>query len=345
MVTHVDIAKHCDVSKSAVSKVLQNPENPEFAPETRQLILDAAKELHYVPNALAAGLRTGKTATISFISVFNITELQDIFAIEANDLGYSLQLQLSPSPDLKDINKAFSAVLCAKPSGIIWLPGWGSHDIDHPKLKSVITRISRCDVPIVWLEDTPPCNEGCDFVWFDDEGGMKIGVEHLISCGYKKFYFLTQRLPGFHLSSRWPYFKKCLEANGFNGILKELGPCDTPGENPQVRELVKNAPSRTAIFCEDEISAIPVIKFAAELAREIPDEIGVIALGGTKFGGWISISEITTPTISTIRRPFDVVALSAIEMLNGRMSGKYTGKQRNVIIPTHLIERDSTTKK
>ena len=345
MITHVDIAKHCNVSKSAVAKVLQNPKNPEFTPETRQLVLNAAKELHYVPNSLAAGLRTGKTAAISFMSAWNITELQDTFALKANALGYSLQLQLIPSQDLKDVNKVFSAVLSAKPSGIIWLPGWGSHDTDHPELSSVITKISQCGLPIVWLEDTPPCNKECDFVWFDDEGGMKIGIEHLISCGYKKFYFLTQRLPGFHRSSRWPYFKKFLEANGFKGILKELGPCDTPGENPQVRELVKNAPSRTAIFCEDEISAIPVTKFAAELAREIPDEIGVIALDGTKFGGWISISEITTPTISTIRRPFDVVALSAIEMLNERMSGKYTGKQRNLIIPTHLIERNSTTKK
>ena len=63
MVTHVDIAKHCNVSKSAVSKVLQNPEHAEFPPETRQRILDAAEELHYVPNSLATGLRTGKTAT------------------------------------------------------------------------------------------------------------------------------------------------------------------------------------------------------------------------------------------------------------------------------------------
>ena len=345
MVTHLDIAKHCNVSKSAVSKVLQNPEHAEFPPETRQRILDAAEELHYVPNSLAAGLRTGKTATISFISAFNITELQDTLALKANALGYGLQLQMIPSQDLKDIDKVFSAVLSVKPSGVIWLPGWGSHETDHPGLISVITKINQSGLPIVWLEDTPPCNKECDFVWFDDAGGMKTGVEHLISCGYKEFYFLTQRQPGFHRSSRWPYFKKTLEANGFKGILKELGPCDTPGENPEVRKLVKDAPSRTAIFCEDEVAAIPVTKFAAELAREIPDEIGVIALGGTKFGGWFSISEITTPTVSIIRRPFDVVALSAIEMLNERMSGKYTGKQRNVVIPTHLIERNSTTKK
>ncbi|MFN6084683.1 MAG: LacI family DNA-binding transcriptional regulator, partial [Fluviicola sp.] len=67
-VSLADIADSLNVSKSTVSFVL-NGKGKQFniSERTQQLILDKAKELNYVPNFFAKGLREGKTSTIGLV--------------------------------------------------------------------------------------------------------------------------------------------------------------------------------------------------------------------------------------------------------------------------------------
>ena len=63
-----DIAESLNVSKSTVSFVL-NGKGKQFniSETTQKLILEKAKELNYVPNYFAKGLREGKTQTIGLV--------------------------------------------------------------------------------------------------------------------------------------------------------------------------------------------------------------------------------------------------------------------------------------
>ena len=56
-----------EVDPSTASRVLRDDPGQQVRPETRQRILDAARELRYRPNALARGLRTRRTDTIGLI--------------------------------------------------------------------------------------------------------------------------------------------------------------------------------------------------------------------------------------------------------------------------------------
>lgn len=48
MATIKDIASAAGVSAAAVSRILNNDETLNVSPETRQKVLDTARELHYV---------------------------------------------------------------------------------------------------------------------------------------------------------------------------------------------------------------------------------------------------------------------------------------------------------
>lgn len=61
-----DVADFCCVSTATVSKVL-NGKDSNINEETRQRILDAVKEMEYVQNTVAKGLRTQRSNMIGFI--------------------------------------------------------------------------------------------------------------------------------------------------------------------------------------------------------------------------------------------------------------------------------------
>jgi len=71
-----DIAESLGVSKALVSLVLNNKGTERgINKETQQRVREKAKELNYVPNQNARGLRTGKTDTLGLI----VPDLSNIF--------------------------------------------------------------------------------------------------------------------------------------------------------------------------------------------------------------------------------------------------------------------------
>src|SRR5689334_7609360 len=67
--TQNDVAQRAGVSRATVSFVLNGVTNRQlpFSEDTRQRVLQAIKELGYVPDARARALRSGDTKTLGLI--------------------------------------------------------------------------------------------------------------------------------------------------------------------------------------------------------------------------------------------------------------------------------------
>ena len=72
-----DLAEKTGFTVGTISKALQNKEG--ISQETRETILKAAKEIGYIANSQAGGLRSGSTKTVAII-ISDITN--PFFAIE-----------------------------------------------------------------------------------------------------------------------------------------------------------------------------------------------------------------------------------------------------------------------
>ena len=67
MVSIKDIAQACGVSTATVSKALNNRE--DVNPQTRERVQETARQLGYLPNAMARALKTNKTYNIGVLMV------------------------------------------------------------------------------------------------------------------------------------------------------------------------------------------------------------------------------------------------------------------------------------
>ncbi|MCY3923487.1 MAG: LacI family DNA-binding transcriptional regulator [Chloroflexi bacterium] len=63
-----DVARAAGVGTSIASRVLNADPTVSIRPETRERILDAARELNYRPNAFARGLKLARTMTLGIIA-------------------------------------------------------------------------------------------------------------------------------------------------------------------------------------------------------------------------------------------------------------------------------------
>lgn len=67
-VTAKDIANACGISQATVSYVINNKAGKRVSEKTRQLVLETAKRLNYIPNSTARSMRTNRAMSIGIVS-------------------------------------------------------------------------------------------------------------------------------------------------------------------------------------------------------------------------------------------------------------------------------------
>lgn len=65
--TQVDVARHAGVSRATVSYVLNDIQTMSIPEVTRQIVLEAAKTLGYIPDRTAQTMRTRRSLTFATI--------------------------------------------------------------------------------------------------------------------------------------------------------------------------------------------------------------------------------------------------------------------------------------
>ena len=92
MATIKEIAKACNVSISTVSNILNGKEKARQ--ETKELVLQKAKEMNYVPNYMAKNLKQKNTKTIGIIAedltIFHTPAIVDGISACLEKKGYAL---------------------------------------------------------------------------------------------------------------------------------------------------------------------------------------------------------------------------------------------------------------
>ena len=115
-VTIKDIAKELGIHHATVSRALQG--STKVNENTRNMILQAAREMGYTPNILAQNFRNGKTKVISFI----IPDLKHHFFSRiismitemAREKGFMIMIfQSNDDPNVENLmDKVDNLILC-----------------------------------------------------------------------------------------------------------------------------------------------------------------------------------------------------------------------------------------
>lgn len=184
-VTIKDIAKELGIHHATVSRALQG--STKVNENTRNMILQAAREMGYTPNILAQNFRNGKTKVISFI----IPDLKHHFFSRiismitemAREKGFMIMIfQSNDDPNVeKDI---INSLISLRVAGVAASVGLRTSSTGH------FDRLTEENIPLVYF-DRVPKETVCSTIVLDNGKAMKQVVDRLVELGKKKIAYIS----------------------------------------------------------------------------------------------------------------------------------------------------------
>jgi LacI family transcriptional regulator len=330
-VTLETIAQQCNVSRSAVSIVLRNPEHPRFAKATRDRIHAAAQKLNYVPNRMASGLRRGQSRLLGLVVPWNTPELLDRAEEEANKADFGMMIQFTLRRDPEAERRALALALERRVDGLVWLP---ADPLSH--YGDLFQQIRDTDTHIVMLEWPVDGFPNADLVKLDYETSMRPVLRGL-GQRYKKLVYVSRGMRHPMRAARSEIFKSAASDYDFPGEViddYDLGDLETLH-----RSCGRES---TAFFCDADWFGLDVLQMANQRGLSIPDQVGVVSVSDLLIGGRYRIGEISNPSMSAIRRPSGTMVDRAVKLLVARVSGQRKGAGEVFEFPLSFHPRDST---
>ncbi len=329
MVTIKDVAKMAGVSTSTVSRAISG--KIPVDKETIDKVMKAVKALDYEPNALAKGLKEGKTNTIALIipNIGNPLFPPLAKGVEevARKNGYTVIL--CNTEDNLDIEKKYIDKMNKRlvDGFIIATAVDGS---DH------ILSMRDEGVPVVLL--IRHMGDSVDAVILDNFKGAYDAVTYLCNREHKKIAIINGRL------------ELTLYKERFNGYLKALEDAELPMDNSLILDdsigagngydvtvnLLEKGIIPDAIFATTDLRALGAIRAIKDFGYKVPEDISVIGFDNVEF------SELMDPQLTTVAQPLYSMGSLAMEKLIKIMNTKTIDKVSIDKINPELILRKST---
>lgn len=325
-VTLLDIAKYANVSRTTASMVLNN-KDINISEETRNRVLEAAKELNYIPNSLARSLSTKKSYTIGFVipDIENpfFAEMAKAIEIEAEKHGYSIILCNTFNSSRKE--EEYIRLLISKlVDGVII--------VASGKKSNSINMLKSNEVPFVVVDRHIDEEENVNGVFCDNEEGIKIGLDYLIGKGYKNIAFVGATQNEVSSNSRLRYFEKISnEYNIFNELLLEEDEISLQGGINATERLMTKNNNIDVIFYSSDIMAIGGIKCLIRKGLKVPEDIGILGYDN------IGICSYIEPELTTIAQPIYNMGKEAFNLLMDVASNN--SKENIINLKPYLVER------
>ncbi len=334
--TQEDVAELANVSQAMVSYVLSNNPRTKVSDETRQRVLDACEQLGYVPNALARGLRSGRTSTIGLVIPDNsnpfYAEMARLIENAGFQHGYSLIL-CNADNDVEKEAIYISTLLAKQVDGIIFISSGGSSE--------TLAKLQASPAPIVIVDrDVSP--SFVNSVVIDNYLGGYLATRHLLELGHAVIGCISgpvrispsyQRVEG--------YFRAMREA----GIDPDpgyvvAGDFMIQGGALAMNTLLGMQPRPTAVFACNDMMAIGAFQSLREHNLLVPDDISMVGFDDTP------LMQAIAPALTTISQPINQMAENAIKLLLKRLAPDNQSAEQalndQVVLKPDLIIRSST---
>ncbi len=328
MATVADVAKRADVSVSTAARVLSG--SGYASDDTRKLVLDAARELGYVPNQIARSLRTRQTRMVGLLigdveNSFYSVIAKNVESI-AKDAGY--HVVLCNSDDDPAIEREYLDLLEGiRVDALIVTP--------TPKNRRQLARLLP-DIVIVQV-DRRVEGLSADAILVDNEAGAASAVSLLIEAGHTRIGILTGNIELLTAAQRLAGYKRALHEHGLpiKTSLIRSGSFHRDHAIENATALIRARPAPTAIFAANNILAEATLVALEQLGLRVPRDMSVVGFDDEQ---WMSIVD---PGLTTVRQPVVDIARSAAELTLRRLREGPGSRPSTVLFRTELVERGS----
>ena len=333
-----DLASHLDLSTSTISLVLnRSPVADGIPKETQRRVFEAARELGYQPNYIAASLRSRRTNSIGVL----VPEVSDPWAAEivsgieshllANDFTYLITSHRRSTPKL--LQDDLELLTRRAVEGMILV---GTELREPPLLPTVvISGHTRVD--------------GLSNVVIDHDRAARMALQHLRDLGHQRIA-LFRGQPG--SSDTEVRSRAILKASASLGIeippeltLQLSGEGEDEVFTPDAayqegyafgQKLLGRRVKFTALFAFDDASAIGAIRAFLDAGLRIPEDVSVVGFDDIQNAAYHN------PRLTTVRQPLREMGQIAARLLLERINAPSGSNGSFVIVEPELIVRNST---
>ncbi len=335
MTTIKEIAKLAGVSRSTVSRVINN--DPNVSESTRAKVQSIIDEKHYQPDPVARSLIGGRTRILGLVIPMAFSSLfsDPFFSLLAQGISstctannYTLMLWLiEPDFDKRASNNILNNRII---DGIIV----ASNMIDDPLIEGLIAR--KVPLVVIGRHNNPQVST----VDADNLHGAIIAVRHLLEVGRKNIAIVTGHMDRYSGRDRLTGYKRALRENNLPVLDENIayGDFTEKGGYLQTKLLISKTDFDGVFVCSDLMS-FGAIAALQEADLRVPEDVSVISFDD------IPAAARFQPPLTTIRQPIHQIGAIAAQTLIDQLENDDTATPRRIILPTELVVRKSTAPK
>lgn len=294
-VTLKDIAEKSGVHTATVSRALDPEKASLVSEETRTHVRAVAEELGYRVDAVASGLRRGRTYTLGVVvpDLGNPFFAPVIRGIENNLEGRGLMALIAETQDdRRRMSRVLDNLLARRVDAIITTAARSGDER--------LLRKTGQQVPLV-LAVRNLAGSNLPAVTHDDERGGRLAAEHLVDqghqrvaqlCGPREVSSFRERALGFRSRLANTPGIELVEPDDF-----ATRPVLAEGRRLMELLLAQHDQQPTAIFAHNDLMAFGALEALAEHGVSCPEDIAMVGYNDTPM------TAFTNPPITTVRLP------------------------------------------
>jgi len=328
-VTIVEVAEKAGVSLGTVSRVINN--DVHVAPETRERVLTVTKELGYVANRQARGLKAMKTNVIGLL-------VPDLGTGYIGEIMRGIDAELALSQ--LDLMLLTTHRIAAKEANYIANMVQGMVDgllLVLPRNPADYTgTLADRNFPFV-LIDHQGTGKLCPSVGATNWQGAYNATEYLIKLGHKRIGFITGSMDLGAANERLEGYKSALRTNHIpeDPNLIYEGTFFQPDGYAGTTTLLELQDAPTAIFASNDVMAMGAMDAVRSRGLHVPEDISIIGFDD------IPQAALIRPALTTVRQPLEQMGRVATQMLLDLLKKSELDVEQ-INLPTELIIRGST---
>jgi DNA-binding LacI/PurR family transcriptional regulator len=330
-----DIAKVLGYSPSTVSRALRD--SGEISETTKQIVMDYARKIDFIPNPIALSLKVRKSKTIGVVvpGISNAFFSQVINGIECIDREHGYQITVTQSQERYDTEVMVTKLLASRCiDGCLVSVSSETTDSAH------FNTLRERGLPIVFfdrvMEDVPGHQ-----VSIDNQLGAYKGTMHLLKNGCRRIAFLGNS-PTLRMTAqrRDGYLKALAELNiepdpGLIGYCEHDG-MDIREANEALQYIFNRDDPPDAIFSSTDELTMSCMRWCRTQKIDIP---GDIALAG--FSN-IDNTDFFCPSLTVIRQPATQMGRVSARLLLRMIESKRPLEHEHQILPVELKVGESS---
>lgn len=327
-VTIAEVARRARVSKTTVSRVLNNKDDVDAATAIR--VREVIAATGYTPSARAVGLARGRAQTVGML-VPGLTwpwmgdVLQGVSdVLEARGYGLLLNTMNRGAESLAQFARhvsanAFDGLLVVEP----------------PDTLSYVTSLHESGFPVVMIDDRGHHPEFPSVATSNHEGAAD-AAGHLLEIGRSRLAMISGPRQFGCTRDRTAGFRARLRSSGVRLDRRLLveGDFTREGGHQAIQQILSSGLRFDGVFAHNDLSAVGVLDGLRQAGRTVPGDVAVVGFDD------ISIAAHTQPSLTTVRQPSREMGEAAAKLLLSLLSGEDL-PDSPLVVPTSLVVRES----